>query len=122
MNRLLPALVVALALAPAVSPAHAQAAGSTMVTPVADVKWMPGPVPGVSIAPVEGDMTKGPSHFFLKYDAGFAAPVHYHSPDHYVTVVSGTLVLTMDGKEHVLAPGSFCAMTGKAKHAARVDG
>jgi quercetin dioxygenase-like cupin family protein len=67
-------------------------------------------------------MAKGPSHFYLKYDAGVVTPLHHHSPDHYATVVSGTLVLVTAGKENRLAPGSFFALTGMAKHAARVEG
>ena len=113
-------IVVALALAVALAPAPAMA-GST-INQLSDLKWSAAAIPGVSTAVVEGDMTKGPSHFYLKYDAGLVTPVHHHSPDHYVTVVSGTLVLTVDGKEHRLGPGSFFALTGKAKHAARVEG
>jgi quercetin dioxygenase-like cupin family protein len=67
-------------------------------------------------------MAKGASRFYLKYAAGFAAPVHHHSPDHYVTTVAGNLVLIADGKEHRLPPGSYFAFTGKAKHAARCEG
>ena len=70
----------------------------------------------------KGDMAKGASHFYLKYAAGFTAPVHYHSPDHYVTTVTGDLVLVVDGKEHRLPPGSYFAFTGKAPHAARCEG
>ncbi len=102
--------------------AAASALADGVVTPVASVKWMPAGVPGVSIAAVEGDMAKGASHFYLKYDAGFAAPMHHHSADHYVTVVSGKLTLTVDGKETLLEPGSYFALTGKAPHATRVEG
>ena len=116
------ALVAALALAPAVFPALAQASGKSAVTAASDLKWTPAGVPGVSTAAVQGDMAKGPSHFYLKYDAGFVAPVHHHSPDHYVTVVSGTLVLSVDGKDHRLPAGSYFELTGKAKHGARVEG
>lgn len=115
-------LVAALALTLAPAPVKAQAAGKVSVKPASDLKWTPAGMPGVSTALVEGDMAKGSSHFYLKYDAGFAAPVHHHSPDHYVTTISGTLVLGVDGKEHRLTPGSFFALTGKAKHAARVEG
>ena len=121
-QRLALALAATLVLAPAVWPVLAHAAGNAVVTPVADVKWAPAGVPGVSVAPVEGDMAKGPCHFYLKYDAGFVAPLHHHSPDHYVTVVTGTLVLTTGDKEYHLAPGSFFALTGKAPHAASVEG
>lgn len=96
--------------------------GKTVVTPAADLKWVGAGVPGVETAAVKGDMKKGASHFYLKYAAGFTAPVHYHSPDHYVTTVAGNLVLVVDGKEHRLQPGSYFALTGKALHAARCDG
>ena len=93
-----------------------------VLTPVADLKWIGAGVPGVESAAVKGDMAKGASHFYLKYAAGFAAPVHHHSPDHYVTTVAGNLVLVVDGKEHRLPPGSYFAFTGKAPHAARCEG
>lgn len=121
-RRIVFVILAALALAVELSPVPAAAAADAIVTPLANLKWTPAGIPGVSTAVVEGDMAKGPSHFYLKYDAGFVSPVHHHSPDHYVTVVSGTLVLTVDGKEHRLAPGSFFALTDKAKHAARVEG
>ena len=124
MKHRFPAAVaaVAIAIALAASMAAADSAAKSVVTPVASVTWTPAGVPGVSIAPVEGDMTKGPSHFYLKYDAGFSAPMHHHSPDHYGTVVSGAITLTTDGKETKLGPGSYFALLGKAPHAARVEG
>jgi mannose-6-phosphate isomerase-like protein (cupin superfamily) len=100
---------------------HAQNA-KTGVLPVAELSWKGVGVPGVATAVVNGDTSKGPSHFYLKYNRGFVAPVHYHSPDHFVTTVTGTLVLIVDGKEHRLAPGSFFALINKAKHAARCEG
>ena len=98
------------------------AAAKAVFTPAADLKWIGAGVPGVETAAVKGDMAKGASHFYLKYAAGFVAPVHHHSPDHYVTTVTGNLVLIVDGKEHRLPPGSYFAFTGKAKHAARCEG
>src|SRR5262245_4696730 len=100
----------------------AQGAPNAVFMPAADLKWVGAGVPGVATAVVKGDMGKGPSHFYLKYDAGFVAPVHHHSPDHYVTTIAGNLVLIVDGKEHRLAPGSYFAFTDKAKHAARCEG
>ena len=115
-------IVALVALVVALSSAVAVNAGKSAVTPAANVKWTPAGVPGVSIAPVEGDMTKGASHFFLKYDAGVITPLHHHSADHYVTVISGTLTLTVDGKDNKLTPGSFFALVDKAPHVARVEG
>ncbi len=125
MNSRISPLIVAISLAlvstylPSV---FAQSAAKAIVTPVADVKWKDGGVPGVASAVVQGDMAKGASRFYLRYASGFVAPVHHHSPDHYVTTVTGTLVLVVDGKEHRLAPGSYFALTGQAKHAARCEG
>jgi quercetin dioxygenase-like cupin family protein len=115
------AVAVALALMiPILSFAKGQ--GKAVTTPQASLEWRDTGIPGVQSAVVQGDMAKGPSHFYLKYAAGLVAPVHHHSPDHYVTVVSGNLVLILDGVEHRLSPGSYFALTGKAKHGARVEG
>ena len=99
-----------------------QAGSKAVVAGQSGLTWSEGGIPGVSTAVVEGDLAKGPARFYLKYAAGFTAPMHHHSPDHYATTVSGTLVLTVDGKEQRLAPGSYFALTGKAPHAVRCDG
>ena len=112
-------LVLALAVPCAVL---AQGGGKSVVTPQSAVKWTSAGMPKVSIAAVDGDQTKGPSHFYLKYDAGLVTPVHHHTADHYVTVVSGTLTLIVDGKETQLGPGSYFALLGQKPHAARVEG
>ena len=97
-------------------------AGGAAVTAKADLKWKEMGIPGVAAAPVSGDMDKGPSRFFLKYPVGFVTPKHHHNADHYVAVVSGTITLTVDGKDHLLGPGSYFALTGKASHTAKVEG
>jgi len=92
------------------------------LVPTADVKW--GDVPGmagIQIAALDGDPGKGPSHFFLKFAGGFAAPLHHHTANHFVTVVSGTLILTIDGKEHKLPAGSFFSFTDKTKHMTKCE-
>ena len=101
---------------------RADAKPSATMAPAADLKWndVPG-MAGVHLATAEGDPTKGASHFFLKLDKGFAAPEHHHSPDHSGFVVSGTLILTVDGKESKLPAGSYFAFSGKKVHATRCD-
>lgn len=96
--------------------------GKAVVAPKRDLKWVDQGMAGISAATVDGDMKEGSSHFFLKYPAGLVTPVHHHSPDHYVTVMSGNLVLVVDGKDHPVPPGSFFALTGKEPHAARCEG
>jgi len=103
-------------------PAMAQNAGKATLVPLSQVTWTGAGIPGVSTAAVQGDMKTGASHFYLKYAAGFVTPPHHHSPDHYVTTVSGNLVLIADGKEQTMPPGSYFAFTGKARHAARCEG
>lgn len=91
------------------------------VTMKADLKWKD-MGNGVTAATVSGDMQKGASRFYLKYPSGLVTPVHHHDADHYVTVVSGKITLTVDGKSHVLGAGDYFALTGKAPHAAKVEG
>ena len=50
---------------------------------------------------------KGASHFFIKLPAGFSAPVHYHNADHWVAVVTGTLMLDAGGRQGDGAPRGF---------------
>lgn len=102
--------------------AMAQRGGEAVFVPAAQVRWVDAGIPGVQTAAVRGDMLAGASHFYLKYPAGFAAPLHFHSPDHFATTVSGQLVLIADGKESALPPGSYFAFTGKARHGARCEG
>ena len=97
-------------------------AGKSLVVAKADLKWKNMGTSGVAAAPVSGDMEKGASRFFLKYPVGFVTPKHHHTADHYVTVVSGTITLTVDGKDHKLGPGSYFALTQKMPHTAKVEG
>jgi mannose-6-phosphate isomerase-like protein (cupin superfamily) len=97
-------------------------AGQSVVVAKADLKWKDMGTPGVAAAPVSGDMEKGASRFFLKYPVGFVTPSHHHTADHHVAVVSGTITLTVDGKDHKLGPGSYFALTGKNPHIAKVEG
>jgi glyoxylate utilization-related uncharacterized protein len=113
------ALAAALMAAAAVL---ASGAGKLVVVTKAELKWKDMGVPGVAAAPVSGDMEKGASRFFLKYPVGFVSPKHHHTADHYVTVLSGTITLTVDGKEHKLGPGSYFALTEKMPHTAKVEG
>jgi quercetin dioxygenase-like cupin family protein len=115
------ALALAFAVfAPPASAKEGKKAGTAVLTPASDMMWSDVPdFPGIKMAVVDGDPAKGASHFMLKLADGFAAPLHHHTSDHYVTVVSGTLVLTVDGKETMLPPGSFFLFKGKMKHLTR---
>lgn len=101
---------------------NAQAKPSSLLTPSADLKWadVPG-FAGVQMAVAEGDPSKGASHFFMKFAGGFAAPLHHHTVDHFVTVLAGTMTLVVDGKETKLGPGSYFTFKGKQPHETRCD-
>lgn len=103
------------------APLLATSAGPTVVMTKADLKWKD-MGNGITAAVVSGDMDKGESRFFLKYPVGLVTPNHHHDADHYVTVVSGTITLTVDGKDHRLEPGAYFALTNKAPHVAKVEG
>jgi len=119
------AIAMALAFAALASPAVAKEgkkAGTAVLVPAGGIKWSDVPdFPGVSMAVLQGDPAKGPHHSMLKLKDGFAAPLHHHSSDHFGTVVSGTLVLTVDGKDTKLPAGSYFSFKGMKKHMTRSE-
>jgi len=107
--------------------AKSTGSGSKLVTmPASDLKWMdldPKGAPGVKIADVWGDHTKGAYGAFIKFPAGFAAPLHTHTSDYKIVVVSGTFVQAPEGKpEFRLGPGSYELQPGGSyKHTTACD-
>ena len=96
--------------------------GAAVLIPAGDLKW--GDVPGfagLKMAVVQGDPAKGSARFMMRFPGGFAAPLHHHSAEHFVNVVSGTLVLTVDGKEHKLPAGSYFSFKGKKPHMTKCE-
>ena len=125
MNKNIAAVVAMTLSVAAFAPlAHAKETkgGTAVLVPAGDLKWtdVEG-FPGVKMAVVEGNPGKGPAHFMIKFGGGFAAPLHHHSSDHHVSVVAGTLVLTVDGKDHKLPAGSYFNFKGKKQHLTKCD-
>jgi len=115
-------VAAAVALGSGLASAAVAAKGASVLIPTADVKWSDVPdFKGLQMATLDGDPGKGPSHFLVKFVGGFSAPVHHHTADHFATVVSGTLVLTVDGKEQKLPAGSFFSFSGKKAHSTRCE-
>lgn len=102
-------------------------AASRLVTAdAAGLKWTdldPKGAPGVKIVDVWGDHTKGAFGAFLKFPAGFAAPLHTHTNDFKLVVISGTFVQAPEGKpEFRLGPGSYEMQPGgNYKHTTACD-
>jgi mannose-6-phosphate isomerase-like protein (cupin superfamily) len=95
--------------------------GATMILP-SDLEWVANPGrPGAWEAVVQGDPRTGPSHLLLRYGRNFRGGLHHHSSDHGGYVISGTVLLTVDGKETALPPGSFFWIKAGKVHAVRCE-
>lgn len=124
-------LVAAAALAqapPEAKPKSAPkgAASRLVVSPSADMKWTdldPKGAPGVMITDLWGNHAKGAFGAFIKFPAGFAAPLHTHTSDDKIVVMSGTLIQAPEGKpEFRLGPGSYLMQPGgNYKHTTACD-
>jgi anti-sigma factor ChrR (cupin superfamily) len=104
-----------------------KSAGSQPVAvAAADIKWVdldPKGAPGVKIADMWGDHTKGAFGAFVKFPAGFATPMHTHTNAFKIVVMSGTFLQTPEGKTEIrLGPGSYLAQPGGSyKHTTACD-
>ena len=93
----------------------------TLVLP-SDLQWVENHGrPGAWEAVDEGDPKTGSSHLFLKYARNFEGGLHHHSSDHGGYVLSGTVILTVDGKENRLPPGSFFWIKTGNVHSVRCE-
>ena len=126
MTLALPAAVLAQTAGGAQRQAEPRPAQTALVVmPAADLKWTdlgPG-APGVKVADLWGDRAKGSFGAFFKLPAGFAAPLHTHTHDTRVVIVSGTYVQAPEGKpEFRLGPGSYFLQPGGTyRHTTRCD-
>jgi hypothetical protein len=107
---------LALALAVPAQTSGGKKAGNPIPIPSADLKWSdldPKGAPGVQVADLWGDHTKGSFGAFFKLPAGFAVPLHRHTHDMKVVFVSGTYIQGPEGKpEFRLGPGSYLMQPG----------
>jgi len=103
---------------------------STAGTPVfispSDLKWgdlNPTGAPGVKIADVWGNHARGGYGAFLKFPAGFLAPLHTHTSAIKIVVISGTYMQTPEGKAEMrMGPGSYVFQPGGSyKHISACD-
>ena len=94
--------------------------------PAGDLKWMdldPSGAPGTKIVDVWGDHTKGGYGAFIKFPAGFKAPLHTHTNAMKIVIVSGTFIAGPEGKPEVrLGAGSyFWQPGGNYRHTTACD-
>jgi hypothetical protein len=80
------------------------------------LKWTdldPKGAPGVKIATLWGDHTRGAFGAYFRLPAGFAVPLHRHTHEMRVVFLSGTYIQSPDGKPEVrLGPGSYMLQPG----------
>jgi quercetin dioxygenase-like cupin family protein len=92
----------------------------------ADLKWLdldPTGAPGVKVAELWGDHKAGSFGAFFRLPAGFSAPLHTHTHEMRLVIVSGTYIQGPDGKEEFrLGPGSYLMQPGgNYRHTTRCD-
>jgi hypothetical protein len=96
----------------------ADAAKSDIIKPAGEIKWEDGPLKGSHVAKLWGDWMKGgPYGVLVKFDAGLMNPLHKHSQDLKIVVLSGTFVhQPAGGAETKLGPGSYLLQRGGQNH------
>lgn len=84
--------------------------------PSAELKWSdldPAGAPGVKVADVWGDHHNGAFGAFFLLPAGFVAPLHTHTHDMKLVIVSGTYIQGPEGKPPFrLGAGSYLMQPG----------
>lgn len=122
-------LVAAALLAPRAEAGEAKSpqkggAKKFVVWPAADLKWeaLAGAPPGPMLATLWGDPTKGAYGAIEKFPASFSAPLHTHSADHKIVIISGTWIHGEEGKPDVrLGAGSYLFQPANQKHTTACD-
>ena len=115
----------ALAQAPGLGKAAKHGVGATpVIWPAADLKWVDAPnsPAGVKEVVLWGDPTKGRFGALEKFPAGFSAPLHWHSANLRMVIVSGTVIHGPEGKPEVkLAAGSYLFDPSGYRHTTACD-
>ena len=117
------AAVVALALAAAETAPSASDKGPMIVTAFDEAVFVP-VVPsrpdGPQMAVLRGNPQNGPSDMLLKMKRG-AGPLHTHSADYHLTVISGEMkhwdATISEAEAPRLGPGSYWFQPGNKAHA-----
>ena len=99
---------------------------SPVPLPAENLKWIdldPTGAPGVKVADLWGDHRTGPFGAIFRLPAGFSAPLHTHTHDMKLVIVSGTYIQGPDGKaEFRLGPGSYLMQPGgEYRHTTKCD-
>ena len=112
------ASVLGMALSAPALAASGKAAKADVIMPAAGLKWEDGPSKGSHVAKLWGDYLKGGAYgMLIKFDAGVMHPLHKHTQNLKIVVISGTFVHQPEGgTETKLGPGSFLLQRGGQNH------
>ena len=112
------ALATLICLAVPAAALHAKDAGKPITMAKDQLTWVANSAaPGVMTATAWGDPEKGAHGAFHKFPAGFTAPLHTHSANSRIVVISGTMAMAgEDGKEMKFPAGSFYTQPNTFKH------
>jgi anti-sigma factor ChrR (cupin superfamily) len=102
------------------------AAKALLFIPAAELKWSdldPVGAPGVKVADLWGNHGSGAFGALFRLPAGFAVPLHTHTYDMKVVIISGTYIQTPEGKPAFrLGSGSYLMQPGgNYRHATSCD-
>ncbi|HWZ90963.1 MAG TPA: DUF4437 domain-containing protein [Polyangiaceae bacterium] len=89
----------------------------------ADLQWDAIPDSGgVSSAALEGEIERGAYKAFIKFPPGASYPLHFHSADLRLVVVSGSYLYALEGQAtKKYGPGSYIFVPGGLKHTSGCD-
>jgi quercetin dioxygenase-like cupin family protein len=94
-----------------------------LVVKPSEIKWekADGMPEGVWVSHLTGDSNAAPFVDMLKFSRGTRIPLHWHSANHIVTVISGTLVIGREGAPQEgmgmeVPAGGYVRITAKSPH------
>ena len=90
-----------------------------LVWPANEIKWLDlrGEPAGILYSNLWGNMEKGAYGALMKLPAGMKNPLHTHTNDLKLVVLSGTFLYTPEGgDERRLGPGSYLFVPGGTRH------
>ena len=94
-----------------------------LVVKPAGIKWekADGMPDGVWVSHLTGDSNAAPFVDMLKFSRGTRIPLHWHTANHIVTVLSGTMVIGKEGKPEEgmgmeIPAGGYARITAKTPH------
>ena len=99
--------------------AQAKGKKSPVMMSAGDMKWetMKDAPPGLTYVPLWGDMTKGAHGVIVKFPPNMKNPLHTHSSDLKLVVISGTWTAGPEGgPEKSYGAGSYLMVPGGTRH------